>query len=146
MNAELATKKPWMALILLGGEYALLGWYLSAHHIFWLVGTFVVVVTFGVVWKSNPLLKFLDWFINQRLLVTISVSLLISLVVTLTFTNPILLSLFLLPLIVLLYTLLEMRDANFNQGDIFLWLVIMTSFCLGLGEAIDLFVVPSIRY
>ena len=146
MNAELATKKPWLALILLGGEYALLGWYLSAHHIFWLVGIFVVVVTFGAAWKSNPLLKFLDWFTNQGLLVVISVSLLFSLVVTLVLTNPILLSLFLLPPMALLYALLEMRDADFKQVDIFLWSVMMTGLGLGLGEAIDLFVVPSIRY
>jgi hypothetical protein len=146
MNTEFLTKKPWLALVLLGGEYALLGWYLSVHHIFWLIGTFIVVITFGVAWKSNPILKVLAWFTTGGLLVVLGVSLLVSLVVALTLTNPVSLGLVLLPLITLLYARLEMQAADFKQVDIFLWSVMMTGLGLGLGEVIDLFVTPSMRY
>jgi hypothetical protein len=72
--------------------------------------------------------------------------LLLSLVIVLIFVKPILLSLVVLPLLTLLYALIEIQAAEFKQIDTFLWLVIITGVGLGLGEVIDLFVVPSMRY
>ncbi len=40
MNVESLGKIPLMPLILLWLAYALLGWYLAAHQIIWLVGAF----------------------------------------------------------------------------------------------------------
>lgn len=146
MKTELLIKSPWVALSLLGVEYSLLGWYLAAHHVFGLVSTFVLMTTLTIVWKSNPMLQSLTSLFKQQLLVVIGVSLLFSLFVVLTFVNPILFSLVVLPLLTLLYALVEMQAAEFKQVDIFLWLVIITGGGLGLGEAIDLFVMPSMRY
>lgn len=146
MNAQLLPRQPWLALSLLGAGYALLGWYLAAHHVFWLVNTFIVVTTLTIVWKSNPMLESLVWLIRQQIFVVISVSLLFSLVVALIFVNPTLLSLIPLPLVTLIYALLEMRTVGFKQTEIFIWSVVITGLGLGLGEAIDLFVAPSMRY
>ncbi|MBD2102402.1 hypothetical protein [Leptolyngbya sp. FACHB-261] len=146
MNAELLAGKPWLAFSLLGVGYALLGWYLAAHHVFWLVGTLVGIATLAIAWKSNPMLEFLAWLVRQRVFVVIGVSFLFSLFVALIPVQPVLLSLIPLPLITLLYALLEMRLAGFQQSDILIWSVIITGFSLGLGEAIDLFVAPSMRY
>jgi hypothetical protein len=146
MNTQIFPRTPWLALSLLGIEYALLGWYLAAHHVFWLVGTLVVSTTLAVASKSNPMLEFLAWLSKQQIIVTIGVSLLFSLVVALSLVKPILLSLIPLPLITLLYALLEMRAVGFKQFDVFLWIVLVTGLSLGLGEAVDLFITPSMRY
>jgi hypothetical protein len=146
MNTQLLPRKPWLGLSLLGVEYALLGWYLAAHHVFWLVGAFVVITTVAIAWKSNPMLESLAWFGKQQVFVAIGISLLFSVIVALTLVKPILLSLIPLPLVTLLYALLEMRAVGFKQSEIFLWIVLITGLSLGLGEAIDLFITPSMRY
>ncbi len=146
MNNQISSQKLWLALSLLGSAYALMGWYLAAHHIFWLVSTFVVGTTLTIAWRSNPVLEFLTWLTKQQVLVLVSASLLFSLIVALTLIKPILLSLILLPLFTLLYALLEMRAAGLKQLDLFLWLVIVAGLGLGIGEVIDLFVAPSMRY
>jgi hypothetical protein len=146
MQAQSALRKPWLALILLGGEYVLLGWFLAAHHIFWLVGTFIVVLTLAVIWKKNPILEFLAWMAQQQIVVLLGGSFLLSLLIALAFVQPILVSLSLLPIITLAYALLEMRTSAFKQGEVFLWSVVITGLGLGLGEAIDLFITPSMRY
>lgn len=92
------------------------------------------------------MLKSLAVLLQQPLFVVIGVSLLLSLVIVLTLVNPIVLSLVVLPLLTLLYALIEMRATEFKQADVFLWVTITTGVGLGLGEAIDLFVVPSMRY
>lgn len=146
MNTNLLVQKPRLSLILLGFAYILLGWYLSVHHIFWLVGTFVAIITFAVAWKSNPILRSLSWFLSQPLLIVVGVSLLVSLAITLMITQPVLLSIVSLPLITLLYALLEMKIANFRQNDIFLYSVVLAGVSLGIGEAIDFWILPSMRY
>lgn len=146
MNRSLPAPKLWLALSLLGIEYALLGWYLAAHHVFWLVTTVVVATTVAVAWKNNPLLEFVTWLSKQQIVVLIGVSLLLSLVLAIALIQPVWLSLIPLPLITLLYAHLEMRALEFSQTETFLWLVILATLALGLGEAVDLFVTPSMRY
>lgn len=146
MNTELLTRKPWFALMLLGLAYTVLGWHLSAHHIFWLVGSFVIAVTLVTAWKSHPILESLVWFATQKLLVVVAFSLLLSVGITLVLTKPILLNLTLLPLIALLYAELEMRATGFKQMDVFLCSVTMAGLGLLVGEAVDLWVIPSMRY
>lgn len=92
------------------------------------------------------MLESLGWLIRQPVFFVISVSLLFSLVVALIVVNPILLSLIPLPLVTLTYALVEMRTAGFKQTEIFIWSVVITGLGLGLGEVIDLFVAPSMRY
>ena len=146
MNTQVPIQKIWFALTLMAGEYVLLGWYLAAHHIFWLIGTFIVILTFAVIWKKNPILDTLNWLVDQSVFVVIGISLLFSLVVAFAFTQPVVLSLSLLPSITLLYALLEMRSSGFKQSDVFFWAVMITGLGLGIGEVIDLFITPSIRY
>ena len=146
MNTSFLTPKPWLAIVLLCGEYVLLGWYLAAHHVFWLISTLIVATSFTLAWKSHPFLESLSWLSKQQVVVVISVSFFSSLVVALALVQPILLSLTLLPMLTLLYALFEMRTADFKQVNVFLWIALITVFSLGLGEAIDLFVTPSMRY
>lgn len=146
MNPKSLTKKSLLALGLLVIEYSLLGWYLAAHHIFWLVGGFIVVTTTALTWKRSPILRSLVHLIGQRMLVVIGTILLISLAIATALSTPLVLSLALLPALTLLYALLEMQVANVKQVDVFFWSVVITGFSLGLGEAIDLFVIPSMRY
>nr|WP_290225694.1 hypothetical protein [Trichocoleus desertorum] len=146
MNTELLTRKPWFALALLVLAYAVLGWHLSAHHIFWLVGTFVIGVTLVTAWKSHPILESLVWFATQKLLVVVGLSMLFSVAVTLILTKPVLLNLTLLPLLSLLYAELEMRATGFKQMDVFFCSVLMAGLGLLVGEAVDLWVIPSMRY
>lgn len=146
MNTTRFINSPWLVLSLLGGEYSLLGWYLAAHHIFWLVSAFVLVVTLALAWKSNLMPEFLASLFKQPLFVVIGVSFLLSVVIVSTLVNSIFSSLFVLPLLTLLYAFTEMQAAGFKQSDIFLWSAIITGVGLGLGETIDLFVLPSMRY
>ncbi|HEY9861364.1 MAG TPA: hypothetical protein V6D16_17825 [Candidatus Obscuribacterales bacterium] len=146
MNTERLTRKPWFAFVLLVLAYTVLGWHLSAHHIFWLVGTFVIAVTLVTAWKSHPILESLVWFATQKLLVVVGLSLLFSVAVTLVLTKPILLNLTLLPLVSLLYAELEMRATGFKQMDVFFCSVLMAGLGLLVGEAVDLWVIPSMRY
>jgi len=146
MKAQVAIPQTWFALILMGGEYALLGWYLAAHHVFWLIATFILVLTFAVIWKKNPILNFVSWFIRQQVLMLICLCFLLSLIIAFALVQPILLSLSLLPFFTLLYALLEMQTAKLRQFEMLLWSVAITSLGLGFGEAIDLFVTPSMRY
>ncbi|NEQ28226.1 MAG: hypothetical protein F6K28_56445 [Microcoleus sp. SIO2G3] len=146
MKTQSLSRSPWLALSLLGIQYALLGWFLSAYHIFWGVSAFVVVVTSTVAWKSNPILEYLIQLISQKILAVVGVCLLISLSIVLTLTHPAFFSLILLPTLTLLYVLLEMRSTNLKQTDIFLWSVAIAGLGLGLGEIVDLFISPSMRY
>ncbi len=146
MNAQAPGKNIWFALLLLTGEYILLGWYLAAHHVFWLIGSCVVIATFAVIWKENPILDTLVWLIKQPIFVAIGISFLLSLLAAFLFINPVLLGISFLPAIVLLYASMEMRLANFKQLDIVFWAMAITGVGLGIGEAIDLFITPSMRY
>jgi hypothetical protein len=146
MNNQPLPRKTWLALSLLAMEYTLLGWYLGAHHVFWVMGTFVAITTLIISWKSNPLTEALNWLIKQQVFVVVSTSFFLSLVVAMIFVEPILLSLIPLPLITLLYALLEMQVSEFKKSQILFWSMIITTLGLGLGEAIDLVIVPSMRY
>lgn len=146
MDTELPSRRPWFALILLGLSYMVLGWHLSAHHIFWLLGIFVIGVTLITAWKSNPILESLVWLATRRLFVVVSMTLFFSVLVTLALTQPMLLPLIFLPLVALLYAELEMKAIGFNQTDIFLCSVTMAGLGLVVGEAVDLWLVPSMRY
>lgn len=146
MNTQFFLQKVWLALSLLAITYTLLGWYLAVHHVFWLMSLFVVSTTLYIGWKSNPILEFLAWLTKQQIFLVIGISLLISVSIALVLVKPTLSSLIPLPLVTLIYALLEMRFAAFKQLSISLWLLFITALGLGLGEIIDLFVTPSMRY
>ncbi len=55
MNVGFFSRFPDFSLVLLWLAYALFGWYLSAHHIVWLVGIFIAAIALFIASKSSPL-------------------------------------------------------------------------------------------
>lgn len=146
MNIGFISRIPWLGLVLLWLVYALLGWYLSAHHIAWLVGAFVAALALAIVSKSSPWVDYLLKFISQGLVAFLLISLIISTSVALAVTQPILLPLIVMPLITTFFAELEMSFAGFSQINKFLIVTIIAGLGLGLGEIIDIVLLPSLRY
>jgi hypothetical protein len=122
--------------------YTLLGWYLSAHHIVWLVGAFVAAVALAVASKSSPWLERLVRFFSQGLFVVLTVSILLALAVTWSLLFP----LIVLPFVTTFLAEVEMRFTGFSKLDTFWFLTVLAAFGLGMGEIIDIVLLPSIRY
>jgi hypothetical protein len=146
MNIGFISKIPWLGLVLLWLVYALLGWYLSAHHIAWLVGAFIAALALAIVSKSSPWLDHLLKFISQGLVAFLLISLIISITVALAVTEPILLPLIVMPLVTTFLAELEMNLVGFSKTNKFLILIIIATLGLGLGEIIDILLLPSLRY
>ena len=146
MNVKTFNKVPLLPLMLLWLTYTVLGWYLSAHHIVWLVGAFIIVLVLAVGWNSSYWLEGLVKFISQELVTVLIVSLVITTLVALATTWSMLLKLILLPLGTVFLAEIEMCFAGFNRLNRFLMLTVLTGLGLGLGEMIDILFVPSIRF
>lgn len=146
MNTEPLGKIPWLALGILWLAYVLLGWHLAEHHIVWLVGAAVIAVMLTTAGKGTPLLKQLSWFSSQGLFRTVAVSLAITLCVILFVSDFQFLGLIFLPVAATFWADLEMRSAQFEQHQILLWFAAIAGLGIGLGEIIDLFLIPSIPY
>lgn len=142
LNLDLNQRIPIVPLILLWLAYALLGWYLAAHHIVWLVGGFVATIAIAVVRKSIAWLERLIAFGSRILIVILVLSLSIALVATWS----LLFTLFLIPVASTLLADLEMRFAGFNKLDSFWILTILAATGLVVGELVDVLILPSIRY
>ena len=146
MNTTFLSKTPWLSLLLLWLTYALLGWYLSAHHIVWLVGVFVAAVALALTWKSKPWLEHLMEFASQGLFVVLIISLIFSISVSLALTRSLLLALIVVPIVITFLAELEMRFAGLSKFNAFLFLIIIAVLGLGLGEMVDIVFLPSMRY
>lgn len=146
MNVAFFSRIPRLPLVLLWLTYALLGWELSAHHIVWLVGAFVAALALAAAWKSSPLFERLVLFGFQGWFVLLLISLIISISVALTVTSSILLSLIFLPLVTTFFAEVEMSFAGFSKRNTFLFLTVISGVGLGLGELIDIVLLPSLRY
>ena len=146
MNTAFLSKTPWLSLFLLWLTYALLGWYLSAHHIVWLVGVFVAAVALAVVWKSSPWLEHLIKIASQGLFAILIISLIFSVSVSLALTRSLLLALIVVPIVITFLAELEMRFAGLSKSNAFLFLIILAGLGLGLGEMVDIVFLPSMRY
>ncbi|MBD2203685.1 hypothetical protein H6G33_23580 [Calothrix sp. FACHB-1219] len=142
MNIEFSKRMPWMSLALLCLAYILLGWYLAAHHIIWLVGGFITAVALVIARKSIVWLEQLFTFGSQTLVIVLFLSLSIAIVATWS----IILSLFLIPIATTFLADLEMRFAGFSKLDSFLALTILALSALFVGEMVDILLLPSSRY
>ncbi len=131
-----------MSLALLCIAYILLGWYLAAHHIIWLVGGFITAVALVIARKSIVWLEQLFTFGSQTLVIVLFLSLSIAIVATWS----IILSLFLIPIATTFLADLEMRFAGFSKLDSFLALTILALSGLFVGEIVDILLLPSSRY
>ncbi|TAF08295.1 MAG: hypothetical protein EAZ77_07280 [Nostocales cyanobacterium] len=142
MNLLFFHKIPVSALALLWLAYNLLGWYLAAHQIAWLVGAFVVAIAIAIVRKSNTWLETLLVFGSQTLVVVLVLSASIALIAIWS----ILFTIFLIPLATTLLADLEMRFSGFNKTDSFWILTLVAGSGLAVGEMIDILIFPSLKY
>lgn len=131
-----------MPLVLLWLAYTLLGWYLAANHIVWLVGAFVAAMVLAIVRKSTSWLERFVEFGSQTLAVVLFLSISIAFVATWS----LLLRLFIIPFATTLLADWEMRFSGFNKLDSFWILTVLAVFGLVVGELIDILLFPSSRY
>lgn len=140
-------KLPWISLGFVGIAYILLGWYLSAYHVVWFVGVLAVIFTIAVAWESNPIIDLLlRLFGSQSLVIVISLSLLFSVAVAFVAVEPELMTLFATPTVTMLLAALDLQSAEVRQLESFVVLTIVAIMGLGVGEGIDLILLPSMRY
>ncbi|AFZ26304.1 hypothetical protein Cylst_4205 [Cylindrospermum stagnale PCC 7417] len=142
MNLGFFRRIPVTSLVLLWLAYGLLGWYIAAHHIVWLVGAFVAAIALVVVRKSLFWLDGLVAFGSQTLVVILALSASIALIATWS----LLFRLFLIPVATTVLADLEMRFAGFSKLDSFCVLTVIAVLGLGVGEMIDILLLPSSRY
>jgi hypothetical protein len=142
MNLQFDRQIPIIPLLLLWLAYYLLGWYLAAHQIIWLVGAFIVAIAIAIVRRSNIWLERLLQFGSQTLVVVLILSASIALIAIWS----LLFSLFLIPLAATLLADLEMRFTGFRKIDSFWILTIIAGSGLAIGEIVDLFILPSTGY
>ncbi|MEA5506143.1 hypothetical protein VB735_24105 [Halotia wernerae UHCC 0503] len=142
MDVGFFNRFPVMPLVLLWLAYALLGWYLAAHHIVWLMGAFVVAVAIAIVRKSIVWLERLVAFGSRTLVVILFVSASIAFVETWS----LLFSLFVIPLATTWLADLEMRFAGFNKADSFWILTVLAGLGLTVGKIVDVLLLPSGRF
>jgi hypothetical protein len=145
MNVELLNRFP-RSLLLIGLAYALVGWYLSAHHIVWLVGFFIASVALYIANKSNPLLERMINFSSQGLLAVLFISFIFSILITLAITWSMLWTLIFIPILTTILAELDMRFAGFNKVNTFWILIVFAALGLIIGEITDIVLLPSIRY
>lgn len=133
---------PVLALTLLGLAYTLVGWQLSVNDIFEFVGVVVVVAAISVALNSNPWLGGLLGYLPQVLLFSASTSLLI----TLTLIVPVILIVIIIPALTTFLAWEELQFLKFNQTNIYRILLIVAGLGLAVGEFVDIYVLPSVKY
>ncbi|MEC4815837.1 MAG: hypothetical protein SAK29_21570 [Scytonema sp. PMC 1069.18] len=142
MNIGFSSKAPLQPLVLLWLAYAWLGWYLSVHHIVWLVGAFVTVLVLTVVWRSISWLERLVQYGSKTLILLVVLSSPIALVATWS----LFLTFVLMPLATTILAEIELRFAGIGQKDTLLLLSAIAGCGLMIGEVIDIGLLPSARY
>jgi len=135
-------KFPWLSLTLFWLAYTLVGWILGVHHIIWFVGAFIAVATLVLIWTSSPWLGGLIGDFPQVLLVVLIVSSLVALAAT----QFIFFTLVFIPLITTFLAWQDILSLNLKKSYSFWILVAIALLGLGIGELIDIFVLPSLRY
>ncbi|NJR51825.1 MAG: hypothetical protein HC780_21830 [Leptolyngbyaceae cyanobacterium CSU_1_3] len=78
MNTGFFYRLPWVSLGMLWFSYGMLGWYLAAHHVAWLVGIGAIVLMLMLTGTGGAFLRQVAWFTSQSLFITISVCLCVS--------------------------------------------------------------------
>jgi hypothetical protein len=146
MNVGTLSRIPWLPVAFLWLAYFLLGWYLSAYHIFWFVGAFIAVVAFALSWKSIAVLDRIFKLASQGFLV-ILVLLMLSILLVLAVTWSMLIPIITMPLVITFLANVEMRFAGFTRLNTLLFLTVLAALGLGLGETLDLlFLASSHKY
>ncbi|PLZ88910.1 hypothetical protein CEN45_20680 [Fischerella thermalis CCMEE 5198] len=142
MNIETFNQFPWTPLVLHWLAYAFLGWYLSVHHIVWLVGVLVVALVLTLVGRSISWLNRLLNYGSQVLIVVLALG---SSVILVAFL-PIFFTFIITPLATTVLAEIELRFAGFSKRDALFLLTLLAGLGLVVGETVDLIFLPSNRY
>ncbi|MFB2768785.1 hypothetical protein ACE1AT_05760 [Pelatocladus sp. BLCC-F211] len=142
MNIEFFHQFPLTTLVLHWLAYAFLGWYLSVHHIVWLVGVLVVALVLTLVGRSLSWLNRLLNYGSQVLIVTVVLSASVIVVAIL----PLFFTFIVTPLATTVLAEIELRFAGFSKRDALLFLTLLAVLGLAVGETIDIMFLPSSRY
>ncbi|MBF2074686.1 MAG: hypothetical protein IGS50_13110 [Synechococcales cyanobacterium C42_A2020_086] len=134
-------KSPLLALILLMVAFALVGWQLTLHHLVLFVSVLCSTIALVISQEANPWMGGIFGQLPQILLFSLSLSLLITLI----FTLPILLTLVVIPVLTTLLAWQEIR-LLYPRSVIWRLLLIVALLGVGLGELIDLLILPSAKY
>ncbi|MBD2497279.1 hypothetical protein [Nostoc sp. FACHB-280] len=147
MNIDFSKKITSLSLLLLCVAYAFFGWYLSAYHIIWLVGSFIATVAFFGGRKNSSLFeRALSFFLPGSLGIFI-ISLIVSVILFALAVNSPILGIFIItPLATTVLAELEMRLTGLNKLNALVILTVIAGFGLVLGKMIDVLLVPSTRY
>lgn len=133
------------SLGLLFFSYTFLGWYLAAHHTIWLAVALVVLLSAAIAWQKKPWLRFwqLGWL---QILTIVTVMLGAIVLLYLLITPSVLPTLILIPLLSSFLADLEMRFIGWKQHHRLLLSICLAGLGLGLGEIVDLTLLPSARF
>ncbi len=142
MNVEIFNHFPWTPLVLLWLSYTFLGWYLSVHHIIWVVGILVAGLVITLVGQSLSWLEQLIRCGSQFLIVVLCLSASVALIAAWSLFITFILA----PLASSILAEIELRFAGFSKRDALLLLSLVAAFGLAAGETIDVFFMPSSRY
>lgn len=142
MDIKLPERFPWSPLILFWLAYALVGWRLSPNHIAWYVGIFTAVAALVLAISSNPWLGGLLGYTPQIIFTVLVTSILVTLLVSFSILS----TLVLVPLITTFLAWQELRSLNLRRSQMLWILGAIALLGLGVGEFVDLLVLPSNRY
>jgi predicted benzoate:H+ symporter BenE len=106
------------------------------------VGFLIIALAITVSWAGSNWLKRALSHIPKALLLALVASVLLSL----SFTSSLFLTLALTPLLTTFFAWNEIQASSFGQVRTCLILIVVTVSSLGLGELLDLWVLPSARY
>lgn len=141
IKLSLPGRFPWFTLLLLCLTYILVGWKLAIHHLFWFGGFFITSAAAVVAWNSNPWMEGLIGFGPQALFTFLMINILVVMAVT----SPGVLTVILMPLLATFLAWLEVRLSGYDQPTTLAYLVCLSLISLGVGELIDLLLLPSLR-
>lgn len=126
--------------------HIMLGWYLAAHHVAWLVGIGAIVLTLMLTGTGGAFFGQVAWFTSRSSLIAISISLCVSIAAFLFVTDFQFLGLIFLPVVTMFLADLELRSAGFSQRQILLCLAGMAGLGISVREWVDLVLAPSMRF
>jgi hypothetical protein len=142
---SISALRPSLGLLWL--SYAFLGWYLAANHVIWLVGAFVVLLSLAlaIAWQGRVVLALFQLG-SQQLLVMLTVILVSIGLLYLLISPSVLPSLISIPLLASFLADIEMRFIGWSQRRRLLLSTFISVVGLGLGEIVDLTLLPSVRF
>jgi hypothetical protein len=106
------------------------------------MGVLIIALVMTLSWFGSRWLKQALDYIPTVLLVALTASIFTALALT----SPLFLTIALIPFLTTFFAWNEMRFSNLSQTRTFFSLVAIAILGLGLGELLDLWVLPSARY